>query len=122
MTYFPSVLRSLKARPAVLDRYSFDQAGRLVSDDEKKAVICPQQTDHTAVLLLIGQSNAGNHAGQRFGSEHGETLVNFFDGQCYVAASPLLGADGTSGEYWTELGNFCLIADHSTRSYWLPRP
>jgi Carbohydrate esterase, sialic acid-specific acetylesterase len=106
---FPySVLRALKARPAAPDRYTFDQAGRLESDDQKKAVACPQQTDRTAVLLLIGQSNAGNHAGQRYRSEHGETLVNFFDGQCYVAASPLLGSDGISGEYWTRLGNLLL--------------
>ncbi len=35
-------------------------------------------------------------------------MVNFFDGQCYVAASPLLGSDGVSGEYWTELGNLLL--------------
>jgi hypothetical protein len=106
---FPySAFRALKARPAAPDRYTFDQAGRLESDDQKKAVACPQQTDRTAVLLLIGQSNAGNHAGQRYRSEHGDTVVNFFDGQCYVAASPLLGSDGTSGEYWTELGNLLL--------------
>ncbi len=60
------------------------------------------------MLLLIGQSNAGNHGGQRFRSEHGERVVNFFDGRCYIAASPLLGSDGTSGEYWTQLGNLLL--------------
>jgi hypothetical protein len=106
---FPfSVLPALKARAIAPDRYTFDKTGRLVSDDQKKAVTCPQQTDRTAVLLLIGQSNAGNHAGQRFRSEHGETVINFFGGQCYVAASPLLGSDGTSGEYWTQLGNLLL--------------
>ena len=105
--------RALKTRagwkaPKVPDRYTVDQVGRLASDDEKKAVVCPQQTGRTAVLLLLGQSNAGNHAGQRFHSEHGETVVNFYGGRCYVAASPLLGSDGTSGEYWTQLGNLLL--------------
>jgi hypothetical protein len=106
---FP-LLRALKTHAArtSTDRYIFDQRGRLASDAQKKAIACPQQTDRTAVLLLIGQSNAGNHAGQRFRSEHGEAAVNFFDGLCYVAASPLLGSDGTSGEYWTELGNLLL--------------
>src|SRR5215212_3248123 len=106
---FP-VFQALKTRAASMppDRYTFDQAGRLASDDQKKAVACPQQTDRTAVLLLMGQSNAGNHAGQRFRSEHGEAVVNFFDGRCYIAASPLLGSDGTSGEYWTQLGNLLL--------------
>nr|WP_183231585.1 sialate O-acetylesterase [Bradyrhizobium sp. SBR1B] len=90
------------------DLYTFDQAGRLASGDQKKAVSCPEQTDRTAVLLLMGQSNAGNHGGQRFRSQHGGALVNYFDGRCYVAASPLLGSDGVSGEYWTELGNLLL--------------
>src|SRR3954454_1032473 len=108
---FPfQVLRALRtgATAAGPDGYAADKTGRLASDDQKKAIACPEQTDRTAVLLLIGQSNAGNHAGQRYRSEHGETVVNFFDGQCYVAASPLLGSDGTSGEYWTQLGNLLL--------------
>jgi hypothetical protein len=102
--------QALKARAGWTepDLYSFDKAGRLASDEQKKAIACPQQTDRTAVLLLLGQSNAGNHAGQRFRSEHGESIVNFFDGRCYVAGSPLLGSDGNNGEYWTQLGNFLL--------------
>jgi hypothetical protein len=105
-------LRALKTRVVSKppDRYTFDRAGRLASADQKNAVDCPQQTNRSAVLLLIGQSNAGNHAGQRFRSEYRERIVNFFDGQCYVAASPLLGSDGTSGEYWTQLGNLLLVS------------
>jgi hypothetical protein len=107
------VFRTLKTSvgwktPKAPDLYTVDRAGRLASGDEKKAVACPQLTDRTAVLLLLGQSNAGNHAGQRFRSKHAEMVVNFFDGRCYVAASPLLGSDGTSGEYWTQLGNLLL--------------
>lgn len=106
---FPA-LRAVKALiipppPNPPSRYAFDQVGRLVSDDQKSAVPCPQQTDRTAILLLIGQSNASNHGGQRFRSEHGAKIVNFFGGQCFVAASPLLGSDGSKGEYWTQLGN-----------------
>src|SRR4051794_29705035 len=72
---FPfSVYRALKTQAASTppDLYTADQVGRLTSADKKKAVGCPQQTDRTAVLLLLGQSNAGNHAGQRFRSEHGD--------------------------------------------------
>lgn len=111
---FP-LFQALKTRAGATaphDLYTFDQAGRLASGDRKNAVTCPQQTDRTAVLLLIGQSNAGNHAGQRFRSEYGEKVVNFFNGQCYVAASPLLGSDGIGGEYWTQLGN--LLLDHKS--------
>jgi hypothetical protein len=85
--------------------YTLDAQDRLIGDDEKRAVGCPKQTDRTAVLLILGQSNAANYGGQRFASKHGDKIVNFFDGQCYVAASPLLGSSGTWGEYWTELGN-----------------
>jgi carbohydrate esterase-like sialic acid-specific acetylesterase len=112
---FPfTVFQALKTRATATapDLYIVDRAGRLASDDQKKAVACPQQTDRTAVLLLIGQSNAGNHAGQRFRSEHGDAVVNFFNGRCYVAASPLLGSDGFSGEYWTQLGN--LLVDRGS--------
>jgi hypothetical protein len=109
---FPFTLLHALKTPKAPDLYTFDQAGRLASGDHKKAVACPQQTDRTAVLLLMGQSNAGNHGGQRFRSEHGERVVNFFDGRCYLAASPLLGADGISGEYWTLLGN--LLLDRGT--------
>src|SRR3954454_19714245 len=69
---FPfQVLRALKtgATAAAPDRYAVDKAGRLASDEQKKAIACPQQTDRTAVLLLIGQSDAGNHAGQRYRSD-----------------------------------------------------
>jgi hypothetical protein len=86
-------------------RYTLDAKGRIIGDAEKPAVACPKQTDHTAVLLVLGQSNAANYGGQRFASKHGDKIVNFFDGQCYVAASPLLGSGGSKGEYWTELGN-----------------
>ncbi|WP_404517163.1 sialate O-acetylesterase [Bradyrhizobium ottawaense] len=105
---FFHALKTRAGGTAPEDLYTFDQAGRLASGDKKKAITCPQQTDRTAVLLLIGQSNAGNHGGQRFRSEHGEKVVNFFDDRCYVAASPLLGSDGISGEYWTQLGNLLL--------------
>jgi hypothetical protein len=86
-------------------RYTLDAQGRLIGDAEKPAVGCPKQTDRTAVLLVLGQSNAANSGGQRFASKHGDKIVNFFEGQCYVAASPLLGSGGTKGEYWTELSN-----------------
>jgi hypothetical protein len=94
---------STKVKPE--SRYTLDAQDRVIGDAEKSAVACPKQTNRTAVLLTLGQSNAANYGGQRFASEHGDKIVNFFDGQCYVAASPLLGSTGTKGEYWTELGN-----------------
>lgn len=91
-------------------RYMFDGNGRLSADETKTAVACPRQTNRTAVLLVLGQSNASNHAGQRYSSEHGEQVVNFFDKRCFIAASPLLGATDTRGEYWTLLGNLLIAS------------
>lgn len=82
-----------------------DATGRLSSFGGKTEVPCPAQDNRTAVLLLIGQSNAANHAQRRMVSRHEEKVINYFDGRCYVAGSPLLGSSGTRGEPWTELGN-----------------
>ena len=81
-----------------------DQFGRLLSYPGKIEITCPIQDETTAVLLLVGQSNAGNHQAQRYQSAD-DRVVNFVDGRCYRAASPLLGATGQEGETWTLLGN-----------------
>ncbi|WP_226583686.1 sialate O-acetylesterase [Acuticoccus sediminis] len=96
--------------PPPESRYRFDANGRIVADETKTHVVCPAQSDRTAVLLVLGQSNAANHAGQRYRSAYGNHVVNFFEGQCFVAASPLLGATDTKGEYWTELGNLLVAS------------
>jgi hypothetical protein len=81
-----------------------DQFGRLLGYPGKIEITCPIQEEKTAVLLLVGQSNAANYQGQRHQSAD-DRVVNFADGRCYRAASPLLGADGNRGEPWTLLGN-----------------
>ena len=87
----------------------FDALGRLVAYPGKQPVPCPAQDADTAVLLLAGQSNAANFQGQRYQGEGGH-VINFFDGRCYAAASPLLGAGGKFGESWTLLGNRLVAA------------
>ena len=126
---FP-ILRAVKAyivlppptvrKPDPPQRFSFDKTGRLTSDLQKTRVACPLQNDSMAVLLVIGQSNAGNHAGQRFRSEHGAAILNFFDGQCFIAASPLLGSTGTNGEYWTLLANLLVSSQAFDRVVLVP--
>ena len=106
----PSFVSRLPAALLQAPRYRYDPVNRLASDTQKSAVPCPVQNERTAVLLVAGQSNAGNHGGQRFRSEHGAYIVNFFDGQCFTAASPLLGSTGISGEYWTLAGNSLVSA------------
>ncbi|MBY2912150.1 sialate O-acetylesterase [Rhizobium leguminosarum] len=92
-------------KAAAPSRYTFDDNERLIGDESKTLVACPPQTDRTAVLLILGQSNAANYGGQRHRSNYGARVVNAFDKRCFIAASPLLGSTNTRGEYWTLLGN-----------------
>jgi Carbohydrate esterase, sialic acid-specific acetylesterase len=100
--------------------FTFDRLGRLTSKVPNQVVDCPSQDDRTAVFLIAGQSNAANYTGQRMTSAHGSSIVNFFDGRCYVAASPLLGSTGTAGEYWTETANLLVQSGHYQNIVLLP--
>jgi hypothetical protein len=92
-------------QPSVAEGIVTDTIGRVVMTAGKRPVACPEQDAHTAVILTIGQSNAANYTSKAYSSRHGSAVLNFFNGKCYIASSPLLGADGSWGEYWTELGN-----------------
>lgn len=83
----------------------FDGFGRLVAYAGKEAAACPPQDARTAVILAIGQSNVANFGAARLASAHGARVVNFFDGSCWIARSPLYGADQTFGEPLTPLGD-----------------
>lgn len=93
----------------------FDGFGRLTSYPGKTEIECPKQTDRTKVLLIAGQSNSGNSEGQRYQSTHGTNIINFWNGKCYKAESPLLGTTGSLGESWTLLSNKLInqgVAEH----------
>ncbi|MBY4606455.1 sialate O-acetylesterase [Rhizobium sp. 9T] len=112
-----SALRTMvggeKAAPP--SRYTFDDKERLIGDETKTLVTCPTQTERTAVLLILGQSNAANDGGQRHRSNYGDRVLNAFDKRCFIAASPLLGATDTKGEYWTLLGNHLIASGQNDK-------
>jgi hypothetical protein len=68
----------------------------------RQEVACPPQTSTTAVLFTFGQSNSANSLETKYTSTK---VLNYFNGKCYLAQDPLLGATGTEGSLWTELGN-----------------
>lgn len=107
--------QALFAETALPPAGTHDAFGRLTGFPGKVAVPCPVQTADTAVILAIGQSNAANHAATRFTSRHPGQVFNLFDGKCYVASSPLLGATGEGGEFLTPLADR-LIDDGSYRT------
>jgi hypothetical protein len=75
-----------------------DTSGRLLVDCSSL------QSDKPLVLLTAGQSNAANFGELEAISTTGLYNYNFYDGKCYQARDPLLGADARGGSVWTRLG------------------
>lgn len=85
--------------------YTSDGDGRLVAVAGRRAVPCPAPAPGTVVLLVLGQSNAANALGERYRSRHPGQVLSYHAGRCHEAESPLIGASGAGGEFWTEVGN-----------------
>lgn len=68
---------------------------------DRTPVACP---DPRAALVLVtgGQSNAANTLPTPLPPQPG--VFTFFDGACYATQDPVLGATGTGGSLWTQLG------------------
>ena len=117
------LLAWLPAAQAEESVYTFDQYTRLISCPArfaaacpaKREVECPPQTASAAVLLVIGQSNAANGAERLVKTRFPDRVLNYFDGHCFVAGSPLLGSGGTEGEFITLLADD-LIANGTYKS------
>jgi hypothetical protein len=60
----------------------------------------------TTVVVTLGQSNSANFAAGRYRAD----VVNFnlYDGKCYRAADPLVGASGDGGNFATRLGDILI--------------
>jgi hypothetical protein len=59
----------------------------------------------TAVIVIVGQSNAANHGTGRLVARHCVDNFSLYDGKCYHAADPLLGASGDGGNFATRFGD-----------------
>ena len=77
----------------------FDKSGRLIYSSKHKETLCPVQTKKLGVIVAFGQSNSANYAQHLFEPKDLQNVFNYFDGKCYNAQSPLLGADGAKGEW-----------------------
>ena len=68
-------------------------------------VACPgaRGSQPPTLLLVLGQSNAGNHGETRSDSTFGVLLA---EGRCYRMADPLAGGTGSGGSIWTRLASF----------------
>lgn len=84
---------------------TIDNFSRLIAYPGKIAVSCPKQDQNTAVLLVIGQSNAANYGEKKFSTKYPTKVFSYFRGKCFIASSPLLGASGMEGEFITPLAD-----------------
>ncbi len=100
--------------PALPPGATLDALGRLTAWPGKAETRCPTQEATTAVILILGQSNAGNHAAIDSARATDARVFNWSQGQCYLAAPPLLGATGQAGEPWTLLADQLLASQKFT--------
>jgi hypothetical protein len=77
----------------------FDNFGRLIYSSNHKEISCPIQNERLGVVVAFGQINSANHAEHLYKPNELNNIINYFDGKCYLARSPLLGADGAKGEW-----------------------
>jgi len=98
----------------------FDLFNRLAGLPEKVYVESPRQTERTAVILCIGQSNGANHGKKMYKSEHGDKILNYYMGKYCIAESPMLGSSGLDGDPWTNLGNMMISMGYADRVIFVP--
>ena len=89
---------------------SLDQAWKSMDDTSGKTPAACQADDATKTLVVItlGQSNAANTGAVKFTPVHRVLNFNLYDGRCYLAADPLLGASNDGGNFATRLGDMLI--------------
>jgi hypothetical protein len=91
--------------------YFFGAKSYVYNDIEQRAEASPDiDPENTLVILIMGQSNAGNH-GESLATPQLPTY-NYFDGNIYKAQDPLLGASGFGGSIWTRFADIVIANQH----------
>ena len=65
----------------------------------------------TAVIVIAGQSTADNSGDTPYSPSRSVHNFNLFDGMCYRAKDPLLGATGNGGSVWPRLGDMLVAGN-----------
>ncbi len=79
-----------------------DVSGRTIVPNEKIYY------GRTAVMLIFGQSNGANSGAAIYWPSHRVLNFNLFDGGCYMATDPLLGATESRGNFAGRLGDMLI--------------
>jgi hypothetical protein len=78
---------------------------RDTSGRKETSTVIHGECSRTAVIITLGESNAANHGAGRYAAKHRVDNFNIYDGKCYNAEDPLLGASGEGGNFATRLGD-----------------
>ena len=95
--------------------HNFD-GGNYSTDDteDRQKVDCKERMRHkrTAILFILGQSNAANTIDGRL-SPSSRDIINFdpFSGKCFIAREPLLGPTNYAGNFATRLADKLIERD-----------
>lgn len=82
-----------------------DYLERIFEPSDLEIVACPTNaTPRPLIVLVLGQSNAGNHGETILSPQSSEPVTFFFKGHCYRSLGPAPGATGHGGNIWTLLG------------------
>jgi hypothetical protein len=94
---------------ASLDNYDeLDQNWQSFRDTSRRVRVPCRADAQTAVLVTLGQSNAANYATQPYTPKGDVLNFDLYDGRCYKARDPLLGASGTLGNFATPLADMLI--------------
>ena len=92
-----------------LDNYDeLDQNWKSIRDTSIRQRVPCQVDKGTAVIVTLGQSNAANYALMRYTPKHDVRNFDLYNGRCYKAEDPLLGASGTLGNFAGPLGDLLI--------------
>lgn len=72
---------------------------------QESPILIEGERGRTAVIVVLGQSNAANHGSGRYVARQNVDNFNIYNSKCYRAADPLLGASGDGGNFATRLGD-----------------
>jgi hypothetical protein len=89
--------------------------GPIPSTIGRQQAACIARAETTFVIVTLGQSNAANFAAGRYSARHDVVNFNVYDGKCYRAIDPLVGASGDGGNFATRLGDVLIERGFAAR-------
>jgi hypothetical protein len=82
--------------------------GPILDAEGREQVSCAAGGKRAHVIVTLGQSNAANFAAGRYRPRTNVVNFNLYDGKCYRATDPLIGASGDGGNFATRLGDILI--------------